>query len=408
MSWDDRLQDPRYESPSGALFKFIYTEVSVEFDKRAKEYQFPDVDGSYIQDMGVSGRRYPLRIIFSGENYDLVANAFEAALAESGIGRLFHPVYGTMDVVPFGTVSRTDSLVDGCNQCVFNLTFFKTLSGAYPAVGDDTYAASRSASTLLMEAQAADFTGQLNVAKESDKVSFKARFDAALRKVKSGFDKITAANKATSDRFNNVFNSVSTGIDILVEQPTTLAFQTSILINTPAQMTQSFNDRIAAYGNLLSGLIDGDDKVQANSNNFANDDLFVSGVQNGAILASINNEYTSRIDALLQAEALLDSLDSINEWRENNFTALGQIDGGGSYSALKAATEAAAAYLLKLSFALAQEYTIELDRNRSIIDLCGQLYGDIDQRLDFFINTNDFSGDEIIEIPRGRRVVYFR
>lgn len=411
MSWEERQQAARYVSPSGAEFPLIVTEVSVEFDKRATEYQFPDVDGSYIVDLGVSGRRYPMQIIFNGENYDLFANAFEVALAERGIGRLHHPVYGTVDVVVMGTIARADNLVSGCNQCTFNVTFFTTTGAAYPVIGSDGFAQVKTALQLLSEALAADLESKADLTSEAKRSGFSERYRSQLQRVRGAFEKVAAANKATSDRFNNVYRSIDESLDILVGDPVTLAFQTSILVDTPGQMAGSFSDKIAGYRSLLSGLIDGDSKVQTDGNgrnNFANDDLFAGAVQSGAIQASIGNEYTSKTEALLQAEAILDDMDSINTWREANFSAIGGIDAGGTYQALIAASSTAAGYLLYLSFALAQEYSVSLSRARTIIDLCAELYRDIDGAIDFFINTNDLSGDEILEIPKGRQIVYFR
>ena len=42
-----------------------------------------------------------------------------------------------------------------------------------------------------------------------------------------------------------------------------------------------------------------------------------------------------------------------------------------------------------------------------MIDLVGELYGEIDGKLDFFIQTNELSGDEFLEIKAGREIVYY-
>jgi len=48
-----------------------------------------------------------------------------------------------------------------------------------------------------------------------------------------------------------------------------------------------------------------------------------------------------------------------------------------------------------------------LSRDRTIIDLVGELYGNIDDELDFFINSNNLSGNEILELPKGKEIVYY-
>ena len=82
--------------------------------------------------MGHSGRRYPMRLFFWGDDYDTESDLFESLLSERGTGRLDHPIYGSVDVVPFGAVSRRDDLKTGANQAVFDVTFWETIGLIYP------------------------------------------------------------------------------------------------------------------------------------------------------------------------------------------------------------------------------------------------------------------------------------
>jgi hypothetical protein len=66
-----------------------------------------------------------------------------------------------------------------------------------------------------------------------------------------------------------------------------------------------------------------------------------------------------------------------------------------------------AGHLVETSFTLLQERRIVLDRERTIIDLAAELYGSVDDRLDLLINSNDLTGSEILELPRGRTIVYY-
>lgn len=83
------------------------------------------------------------------------------------------------------------------------------------------------------------------------------------------------------------------------------------------------------------------------------------------------------------------------------------VDTGEAYAAMQRATSLAAGYLVAQSFILAEERTIVLGRARTVIDLAGELYGVVDDKLDFLISTNDLSGDEIVELPIGRAIVYY-
>lgn len=83
------------------------------------------------------------------------------------------------------------------------------------------------------------------------------------------------------------------------------------------------------------------------------------------------------------------------------------IDTGSAYQQLQEAVAITAGFLVGISFTLKQERRLILDRSRTIIDLVAELYGSIDEQLDFFITSNNLSGSEILELPKGREIVYY-
>jgi hypothetical protein len=137
------------------------------------------------------------------------------------------------------------------------------------------------------------------------------------------------------------------------------------------------------------------------------------------LLSTIAHPYKSKQEALNTASSVEALFSKVADWRDTQFAALASptegsksliasMDAGDSFQKLYFARSQALARLVQLSFSLYTERAIVLDRPRSIIDLCAELYGDISlDRLDFFLNTNGIGGDEFLEIPQGRRVVYY-
>lgn len=83
------------------------------------------------------------------------------------------------------------------------------------------------------------------------------------------------------------------------------------------------------------------------------------------------------------------------------------VDTGETYQALQESVALSTGFLVALSFTLVQERRFFLKRSRNYVELVAELYGTVDDRLDFFINTNGLSGDEMIELPAGREIVYY-
>ena len=411
MPWNDRIIEAAYNSPGGTRVVFDYENVSKSFDKKTTAFNFPDANGTYIQDMGHSGRRYPLRIFFWGDDYDLQALAFEAMLQEVGTGKLEHPTYGVVNVVPFGTVTQRDDLKTAANQAIIEVVFWETIGLIYPASQTDPASSVLTSVDEYNDAAAAEFEDVASLDSAVEQSSFKNTYTALLDNVKSGLQSIADVQADVQKQFNAINDSINNGIDVLISDPLTLAFQTVILIQAPARALTSITARLDAYKNLADSILSGDNATPGNdarnSNAFHANDLYASTYVAGSIVSVVNNQFATKTDALEAAEVILTQFNDLIVWRDNNYESLGEIDAGSAYQQLQEAVALTAGFLVEISFTLKQERRLILDRNRTIIDLVAELYGSIDDQLDFFITSNDLSGSEILELPIGREILYY-
>lgn len=405
MAWTDRLRQAAYTSPSGVRIAFEYEDVRNAIDKKTTGFNFPDANGTFVQDTGHSGRRYPLRVIFWGADYDITANAFDALLLERGAGRLEHPIYGTVNVVPFGTITRRDDLKTAANQTIIEVTFWETIGIEYPASQTDPASNVLSAVDEYNAAVASQFAKDINLETEGLKETFKGTYNRLLGNVKSDLQSVANTQDDVRKQFDAITKSVDLGIDILVDDPLTLASQTTQLIQSPSRALTSIGARLNAYGNLTEDIVSGNGA--STPNEFKTVDLYTSTYVTGAILSTVNNQFTTKPEALLAAESILTQMDAVTEWRDDNLQSLDLIDTGEAYQQLQEAVAIAAGFLVGISFSLKQERRIILDRARTIIDLAAEVYGSVDDQLDVLINTNDLSGSEILELPKGREIVYY-
>lgn len=413
MAWNDRIREAAYTSPSGERITFGYENVSKKVDKKTTGFEFPDADGTFVQDLGHSGRRYPLRVFFWGDDYDQEAEAFEAALLERGTGKLEHPIYGTVDVVPFGTISRRDDLKTAANQAVVEVTFWETIGLIYPAAQTDPASSVLAAVDEYNSAASEEFDGVTSLDSAVEQASFKNSYQALLDSASSGLQAIADVQDDVRQQFDAIVDSINQGIDILVAQPLTLAFQITQLIQSPARALANIEARLDAYGNLATSIISGDGAVStpgndsSNSNEFHTNDLYASTYVTGSVVSVVNTQFTTKTEALQAAEVVLTQLEVVTNWRDENFQSLAEVDTGAAYQKLQEAVALTAGFLVEISFSLKQERSIVLDRNRTIVDLTAELYGSVDDQLDFLINSNDLSGSEILEVPKGREIVYY-
>ncbi len=409
MSWIDRIREAAYTSPSGIRFTPKFENVSQGFEKKATAFDFPGVSGTYIQDLGATGRRYPLRWFFSGADHDLEATAFLDALAERGTGVLEHPLYGIRDVVPFGEIKRRDDLKTAANQSIIEVSFWATIGSIYPT--DQTNPASGVLAALedYNAASSEQYVILVNVDTVSDRTDVKGTYTRLLDIAKVGLDTVASTQEDVEKQFNAINASINNGIDILVGEPLTLAFQTALLLQAPARAISDIRARLDAYKNLADSIISGDGAVSSseNKNDFFVSDLYSSGYMSGSVLSTVNSQFLTKTEAVEAADFILTQFDELTVWRDDNFESVGDIDTGESYQALQTAVATAAGFLVEISFTLKQERSLTLDRARNFVELVAELYGETDAQYDFFINSNNLTGSEILEIPAGRTVVYY-
>ena len=413
MSWMDRIAEAACTAPSGTRVVFDYEDLQYTIDKKTAAFNFPDVSGTYIQFSGHTGRQYPLRAIFWGDECDTTAAEFMQLLTEDGIFVLEHPVYGRINVVPFGRITRRDNLKTAANQVIVEITFWETIGVIYPDVQNDPASEVLAAVSAYNTAAAESFNSAVSVDSAVEKTSLKNESMGLIDAAKSGLQTVADAVDAVRKTFNEVYASINSGIDTLVGEPLDLAFQTMILVQAPARALTSISARLDAYSNLAESIINNTtatassryDNRQANT--FHMRELVASTHVTGTILSVINNQFETKTDALLAANVVLDLFDRIISWREGNYDTLGEIDTGELYQQLQNAVALTAGYLVYVSFSLKQERSFVLDRARTPLDLVAQLYGSIDDKLDFFITSNSLVGTELLEIPTGREIVYY-
>lgn len=427
MGWSDRLQEAAYTSPGGRRVTFDYEDVSREITKRTVEFEFSNVEGAYVQENGIGARKYPLRCFFAGDDHDVRATVFEACLIARGAGRLEHPLYGTFDVVPAGTITRRDDLKSAANQSVIEVTFVTTLGTVYPQ--SQTNARSEILAALgvdtgggFVSAASEQFADSTKLTSTVEKETMKATIRRALKLVSAELDAVASESTAVSRAFDDRVDAVMNGLDVLIGDPLELAQQIAGLVTLPATSTASVLSRLEGFAVLATRLLASNAgrpgvalaagsslprRRQLVSNDFHGVDLFAMSAMSGSVRSVVENKFDTRPAAMSAAVALLAQFDAIVAWRDLAFGDLAEVDTGAAYRALQSATAIASGYLVQVSFSLVPERRIVLDRPRTIIDVAAEVYGSVDDRLDFLIATNELTGSEILELPAGRMISYY-
>ena len=402
MSWIDRLKDAAYTSPAGDRFAFVYEDVRLTHEKKGGVFEYPNGDGTFVQELGNTSRRYPMRVIFTGGNHDLTADRFDDAIREFGSGVLDHPMYGRKEVVPFGQFTRRDDLVTAANQTIFELTFWETAAAGLtfgPSIEDII----RDKLEKYVDALQDQFPTLTAISTASDTAAFVNSYVALANETVEGLSSVISSSEDGGRESLAIFDSLILNIDNLVTDTATLAAQTTRLLGSFGGSTLDTASALASFGSSSTAAIN---TIPTDANVFLGSDLTVSGLVLSSVLVASEAEYTTRPQAIEAAATVQEQFDAVVAWRDGYFEQFGLVDTGEAHQQLQDAVTATVGFLVQTSFELQQERTIYTTKAATPINLTAQLYGDLDQ-LDFFIESNGLIGEEFFEIPAGRRVVYY-
>jgi len=438
MSWLERLQEAAYTSPSGVRIVFKFEDVSVEINKRDQIREFPEYAGALVQSFGIGATSYPLLCVFWGDNHDLEANDFLNSLSEPGTGVLEHPLYGRREnIAPVGAINRRDDLKTAANQSVFQITFVESAAFQFPV-------------SLVSEAdqiefdldqfyadQADAFAAGVKITSAREKIDLTDAIKSRLAAVKRFLGGIAATISEIKSEFDAALDLVNRAINTLIDTPLQLANQIIDIIKLPARSAAQIGATLSAYQNLLSFAISDAQGLFApgignrTNNRFFNADLFSSVAFAGMLsasravaeatrevsgqsLADFVSQIPEEIPAFINKSSIIETINFLDSefgrltaWNEANRASLSLLDSGAAYSRLKSAASRIAGFLIEISFSARRERALTLGNARHFIELCAELYGILDNAFDFFILTNNFTSDEIFEIPPGRRVIYY-
>ena len=413
MPWQERLTDCTYTAPSGKVFTLQFENFKRSQGKKTTVMGFVSSDDVYVQDNGVGAKSFPLVAYFSGEDHDTQANEFFEALAERGAGELQHPIYGLRTVNATDKIEQADNLKTAANQSVFTITFIETITDLYPSAQLNADEANKKASEDFDAAKAEEFEkgvelesvieGQSLIEQINDKVG---AVEEAMKPLVDGM--------ADAERFaNDLSNSITNGIDVLIGTPLTLASQCTQLVKTGVNTVSLIGDKLDAYGDLLDDIVSPDNTTttptynNVGANSVQTQDLFAAS-EVSAITASVaNTDFETREEALSAIETVQDSFFDYVEWKERNTASVGIEDEGQGYEALLHQVTTATASVINSAIGLQRMRNVVLDRDMLVLDFAYQYFGTTESAaVEKVILMNNLNNEEIWTIPKGRLMRY--
>lgn len=415
MSYIDRIRDFIYTSPSGQEFKLLFDSLNRTGGKKAPVTEFPGQNQGAVQDLGNITPTFPVSCYISGADYDLEADRFWEALHEDGPGRLDHPRWGNVNVLPIPE-SQTEQFVDGAGRAVFQITFIRAdeKQFEYPSVSID-YPTQVSASVddfsdLMSSELPAEITDTKSIS------ALKELYLDTIGKVADFFDNIANVADNVKAELYQAIRDIENQIDELVTEPARMLRAMLRVYRIIGQAIETVDDirdlpiqeKLQAYKDIYTSIITGFKETSARYGQEFN----LTNIANLHCLSIANSEAAAYGDINTRNEAseIITKIDEFSKLVREDIQNLESIASIQSSYDLALQVENITAQiisgLIDSALDLPTERTEVLDREVTPIKFVFEKYGDL-ERLDFFIEYNNLCCNNIILMPRGLEVRYY-
>ena len=396
MNWIERIENKRLQiiTGDGRTYEPIWQNARFEFGFNFAEFNFVGEPGTLIDRRLHKGARYAVEFVFQGEDNIDVLNEFLQSAKDPRPWTLRHPLYDDLTVQPLGL---------NIDNSLFNIsritgTVAETIEKIEPETITDHKEEIKKQKEATDEANAADIAVKIKEPKGGDVLMVKNWITSCAGTYAD--IALTAADALLLD--NLVFDAVNAAGRML-EDVNTYAQKTIALINFPFMVAGSFQAKYRAIKesfDTLKQIFVRDDATPNEINNYTGLNM---AMRSTLPVMAINSPFKTRPEVY----------DAIKQINDLNVQEIANIDETGAIlnPDVSFQTERiinlSLGYLFNIAFNTKQERNLIVEKDTNPVVLAFRFYGAGDDALDDFINENELSLNEMIQIPKGRRVVWY-
>ena len=417
MSWQDRVRpEIKFTSPEGNEFTALWQKNRKPIEKKIGIFNYPKLNGSIVQDLGINGTSYPLTIYFTGLDHDRQAAKFEKAFAESGTWQVTHPIDGDLILQPV-SINPDQNPTDNGTYTLFQTEWIEPIvEDAIKSISELSAKVKRL--QIDLNIQAADQFGATQ-ASAAEKISVIQNVRKSIVAFQNSMKNIYNKVSAVAAKISAIRNQIESTITQTVINVAALAGQIKELVTLPGLIITDIKSKIESYKQMASDIfnLSPDGTNSSDNNTVLVQEIFLSSILSSMADNVTLADYETReqiIDTIEDitdlANTITDGLDDVMESFSSNDFDLQYYSQSDSFSAASILLANMIAYLLRVSFDLKVVKTIRLEHDKTPIRIVLEQYGELGENdilLDFFIAANKLKGNDILIIPGGREVIIY-
>lgn len=404
MSWLEKIKDSlTITTGDGEIYSPTWVNASRSKEFNISEFEFVELAGTLADRRKPKGVKYTLEIYFQGETHLEQADKFFKSADNQKYWILKHPFYGSLNVQPF-SLNQDNT---GYNVSKFTIPVIETITDDNPKTSVnalDSIVNTKLALDEMTENVILELT-QSDIAVIEEVTANAFNFTVPIIKLPEEFQKLM-----------NLYSAANAAIDTATSSAMAVMRAVNTLITAPFKFAANVKNRVNALKNQFNSLrntisnitgLSGKQTYQSLAANIIStvcltvteplDGDFNSNKKVAEILQIVNEMY----DSYLQD---IDLLQSPNGNSPESF-----VPDFNTLSTLNDLINQTTSYLFIAVISARKERSIICEDDTNIVTLTHRFYGlDMyDKNIDELIENNDLSIDELIIIPKGRKIIYY-
>jgi prophage DNA circulation protein len=423
MSRRERVQSKiTLTSPTGIVFSAFWVGDSRLGEKKLGVTSFPGLPGFNIQDLDVNGFRWPIPVIFEGEDNDTDAGKFMIALKEKGPWSIIHPEKGELTLFPVSFKENIAYVADS------NTTRIDTvwLQKDFVDLGELAPQLQVEVDNLITESNAViteNIDNNLNIADEAQKQNFINKVNTFVNLIDDSLKSLTKSVANINARIEAIKSGIQTVLAEAVLDIVALTGQINTLIQLPLETTEDFFVRLNLYESLITNSlalipinIDKYGITQSKNESILTETITVSSFIAVSKILS-DSDIKSRTQAIegvdryfAALDEVINGLDDKQELFLSTTIEAQYISLLESFSSIFQLSSKSVESIMQNFFNVAIEKTIPITKPTAPFVLVWEEYGELgdnDENIDEFIAINSLKRNDILLLKSGTSVTVY-
>jgi hypothetical protein len=410
MSWRENIDTSiSIVCGDGNTYTPLYRISPRSKDYNTSEFDFPGIKGTYVDRRQPRGYTQTVDLIFQGADHLIEYQEFIRSADDLRPWAVYHPMFGNIDVQP----KRVEEDPTGLGLTEVRVQWMETILQIGPITKIDAKDKVQFDALALEETNAQAFENNLNTPNAQEKVQMQTNLDAAYT-----LSQKEISNDIEAAAYFDLYTKASSKINEGIDKGAILASTIIRVLAYPAIFTTGIKERLLLLKRQFLSISDRFDqynnlgeKVVYETNAVA----IVTAMANAAV-TNTNGQQLGSASEIIEASGILtNTYDSLIANLETLQTPLAGTPT--SYtpdtnviSALDALINLAASQLFIVALDARQERVVILTEDTNLLQLTHKYYGlnplD-DSKINEFMDQNNIGPNEILQIKKGRRIVYY-